>query len=327
MENKSFHRKIESSKIRNSKLKVIKGFNLDNVKITDLLNNYEGIGFQASHLSQASKIIKKMQKQKTTIFLSMTSNIVSSGLREVIAQLCKNKLIHGIITTTGSIEEDFMKSQSDFFLGSFDLDDELVKQNGMNRMGNILVPDENYAKLEEWHMEFISLLYEEKQSWSPSEYIKKMGLSLKDEDSILYWCAKNNIPIYCPGFVDGAMGDHFYFFNKKKEREGKKTLIIDTANDLKLFYNQILAPDKVSGIIVGGGIAKHHLIGAAILRDGLDYAVYISTGTEYDGSLSGAKPREAVSWNKLKNDKDNYVEVHADATLVLPLLAIGMLSE
>ena len=76
-------------------------------------------------------------------------------------------------------------------------------------------------------------------------------------------------------------------------------------------------------LVLGGGIAKHHLIGAAILRNGLDYAVYLSTGTEYDGSLSGARPREAVSWNKLKNE-ENSAFVEGDATLTFPLLACCM---
>ena len=86
----------------------------------------------------------------------------------------------------------------------------------------------------------------------------------------------------------------------------------------------ILQPDKIAGIIIGGGIAKHHLIGAAILRNGLDYAVYVSTGTEYDGSLSGAKPREAVSWNKLKNI-NNSEFIEAEASLVFPILAYALL--
>ena len=103
-------------------------------------------------------------------------------------------------------------------------------------------------------------------------------------------------------------------------------IVIDTAADITKFYNMLLQPDKTAGIILGGGIAKHHLIGAAILRNGLDYAIYIQTGTEYDGSLSGAKPKEAVSWNKLKN-KSNAVCIEADATIVFPMLALSLIHE
>lgn len=321
MKNISFKRKAKDSSIKVKQLPVIKGFKLDgNMKAAELLGHYKTIGFQASNIGKAAEIIKKIKKEKTEIYLACTSNMVSSGLREVIAQLAEKKLIAAIITTTGAIEEDFIKSMNNFYLGSFNVDDEMVKNNKLNRMGNIFVPDKNYCDFEDWHMKFIEEIVKQNNVISPSDYIKKMGLELNDRNSVLYWAARNNIPIFCPGFVDGAIGDHFYFYNQNKS----KKLIIDTVADVTKFYNMILQPEKIAGIILGGGIAKHHLIGAAIIRDGLDYAVYVQTGTEYDGSLSGAKPKEAVSWNKLKRE-ENSVCIEADATIVFPLLALGLI--
>ncbi len=265
-----------------------------------------------------------MRAEKCEIFLSMTSNMISSGLREIVAQLVKEKTVKAIITTTGAIEEDVMKSMKPFRLGSFHVDDSELKANGMNRIGNILVTDDQYCELEDWHNRFMEEIVKKKRIIAPSEYIREMGLRLNDENSYLYWAAKNDIPVICPGFVDGALGDHLFFFNKK--RKDDERLVIDVARDLDNLWGVLMPPAKVGGIILGGGIAKHHLIGAAILRDGLDYAVYISTGTEYDGSLSGAKPREAVSWNKLKSE-ENSVCIEADATLVFPLIAFGLLEK
>ena len=59
-------------------------------------------------------------------------------------------------------------------------------------------------------------------------------------------------------------------------------------------------------------------------RNGLDYAVYISTAVEWDGSLSGARPREAVSWGKI-NEKAKFTIVEEDATVVLPLVFASLL--
>jgi deoxyhypusine synthase len=319
MKNKSFKRKRESKTIDEIRSIKIEGMPIKkDMKVSELIKNSENIGFQASHLGTASKIIKNIKKDHCKIFLSITSNIISSGLREIIAQLCEKKKIDAIITTTGAIEEDFMKASNKFLLGSFDMDDNEVKENKMNRIGNILVPDKYYCSLEEFNMKFLESL--PRSSYSPSEYCKLLGKQLKDKSSVLYWCAKNNIPIYCPGIVDGAIGDHIYFFNKKN----KQRFIFDVNKDVELFYDQILEADKTAGIIIGGSLPKHHLIGAAILRDGLDYAVYVCTGSEYDGSLSGAKPKEATSWNKLK-DINNSVSIQAEATLVFPLLAYELL--
>ncbi|CAM9566073.1 unnamed protein product, partial [Hapterophycus canaliculatus] len=72
-------------------------------------------------------------------------------------------------------------------------------------------------------------------------------------------------------------------------------------------------------IIIGGGLVKHHVCNANLMRNGADFAVFMNTGQEYDGSDSGARPDEAVSWGKIKLDAKP-VKVYAEATLVLPLL-------
>ncbi len=321
MDNKSFRRAKEASNIDISKLEKIKGFKIDkNIKLSEIPALYKNLGLQGSNVGIAFDLLKKMKEEKVAIFLSCTSNMVSSGLREIIAQLVKNKAVKAIITTTGAVEEDLMKCKDNFYLGDFNANDSEVKGNKLNRIGNILVKDDSYCALEEWHNKFLEEMCNKKKIWAPSDYIKEIGLKLNDENSILYWAAKNDIPIYCPGFVDGALGDHFYFFNKKM----KDKLVIDQAADVEKFYDLIIQPEKIGGLILGGGIAKHHLIGASIIRDGLNYAIYIQTGSEYDGSLSGAKPKEAVSWSKLK-DLRNSVCVEADATLVLPLIASALI--
>jgi len=321
-ENPSFKRRISSKGIRGAKLQAVKGFALSpNATAEQIISGYANIGFQASHLANAAEVVKRMQKEKATVFLTFTSNMISSGLREIIAQLCEKKLVDCIVTSTGSIEEDIMKCSAPFALGRFDADDLEVKANGMNRIGNILVKDEQYADFEKLHLAFMGKMYEKHgKKMCMSEYVKEIGGTLSDKNSFLYWCSKNNIPVFLPGPLDGAMGDHFYYFNKQN---WKAPFVIDAAEEVKRFYDLMLGAEKTGGIILGGGIAKHHLIGAAILRNGLDFAVYLSTGTEYDGSLSGARPREAVSWNKLK-DEANSAFVEGDATLTFPLLACVM---
>lgn len=323
MKRVEFRRKIKDSTIRSAPREYITGFRIDkDIKIKDIPKLYKAIGFQATHLGQAAEIIGRMKEEGTAIFMSCTSNMVSSGLREIIAQIVREKKIVALITTTGSIEEDIMKSKKRFIVGDFHADDRQVKENGLNRIGNIFVPDEYYCELEDFHMVFIREMTARKRIWTPSDYIAELGKKINDENSILYWASKNQIPIFCPGFVDGALGDHFFFYNQSRE-EGEK-LVIDTAGDVERFCKMMLLPDKTSAIVLGGGIAKHHLIGAAILRNGHDYAVYMQTGTEYDGSLSGAKPKEAVSWNKLKQER-NSACIEADATLVFPILAAALL--
>ncbi|MBI4139929.1 deoxyhypusine synthase [Candidatus Woesearchaeota archaeon] len=321
MNNKSFKRRKSDDGIPFNKLEEIKGPKIDKtITVLELLKSFKNIGFQASNTARAGEIIQLMKKENVDIYLTATSNMGSSGLREIIAQIVKNKLVKAIITTTGLIEEDIMKTSNTFKLGSFDADDSQVKKNKLNRIGNILVQDEHYCWLEDFHNAFIKKITKEKKVWSPSEYIYEIGKEISDENSILYWATKNYIPIFSPGFVDGALGDHIFFHNEIT----KEKLVIDTAKDLTTFYKMILNSKKTGGVFLGGGTPKHHLIGAAILRNGLDYAIYIQTGTQYDGSLSGAHPKEAVSWNKLKDEKNSAI-IEAEATIVFPILAVEWL--
>ena len=114
-------------------------------------------------------------------------------------------MITCIVTTTGGIEEDFMKLLADHFIGDFALDGEKLRSQGLNRIGNLLVPNSNYALLEAWFLVLVKQLHQEQKDsnnqkiFTPSEIINRMGKKLDDdnhpkkEESIYYWCYKNNI--------------------------------------------------------------------------------------------------------------------------------------
>lgn len=54
-------------------------------------------------------------------------------------------------------------------------------------------------------------------------------------------------------------------------------------------------------------------------RNGADFSVFLNTASEFDGSDSGARPDEAVSWGKIKKDATP-VKIYAEASLIFPLL-------
>ena len=70
---------------------------------------------------------------------------------------------------------------------------------------------------------------------------------------------------------------------------------------------------------MGDGVIKHHICNANMFRNGADYAVYINTSPEYDGSDSGALPEEAVSWGKIAPHAKR-VKIYSEVSLVFPLI-------
>jgi len=255
---------------------------------------------------------------KCTIWLSFTSNMISSGLREVFVFLAKHHLIDVIVTSGGGIEEDFIKCLAPTYIGDFNMKGSELRAKGWNRLGNLLVANDNYCKFEDWLQPILDDMLAEQMAgdvlWTPSKVINRLGSKINDERSLYYWCHKNSIPVYCPGITDGSLGDNLFFHSYRNPG-----LVIDVVQDIKSI-NSLAVTCKRSGmIILGGGIAKHHTCNANLMRNGADYAVYINTGQEYDGCDSGARPDEAVSWGKIKCEA-HPVKVHGDATILFPIL-------
>ncbi len=255
---------------------------------------------------------------KCKIFFGYTSNMVSSGMRETVRYLVKNKMVDVLVTTAGGIEEDLMKCLAPTAVGEFTLDGEYLRKRGLNRIGNLLVPNNNYCSFQDWLFPILNDAFRMQQEtntfFTPSTLIKLMGERIDHEDSILYWAAKNDIPVFSPAITDGAIGDVIFFHSYKTPG-----FVLDLVEDIRRMNKQAIGAPCSGMIIVGGGLIKHHIANANMMRNGADFAVYINTAGEFDGSDAGASPEEAVSWGKIKA-KAKRVKVCAEATLVLPIL-------
>ncbi|MEM3372758.1 MAG: deoxyhypusine synthase [Candidatus Anstonellales archaeon] len=296
------------------------------------IENSKKVGFQATQLGRARAILRSViaERKNYTIFLGFTANLVASGLRGYLASLVKKGLVDVIVTTGGGIDHDVIRCFMDYQVGDFDFDDKELHDNSINRIGNILVHNKCYEKLEQISNQVLVKLIELKRFQnSPSEliyeYSKYVYENSKDENSILRACYEKNINIYSPGITDSAIGLNIYFFKKKKKDYEK--LSIDVTKDMNELANKVLNAEKTFGLILGGGITKHHILGVNLLRNGLDKAIYITTSNEFDGSLSGARTREAISWGKIKSCIDNYnhVTIHGDASIILPVLLYNLI--
>jgi deoxyhypusine synthase len=295
----------------------IRDYDPESIKTGKLLEQMRFAGFQASNLAEGAEIIRKMKSEKATIFLTFTANMVASGLRSLFARMCETRTASVIITTGGAIEHDFIRSFRPYLLGDFGMDDAALHKKGMNRIGNVIVPTERYVFLEKKIQPLFARMYKKNKATSPSEIALELGRMTNDRNSFLYWAAKNEIPVFSPGITDSAIGLQSYFF-----KQDHPDFAIDVTGDMKALANITLNADKTGGIILGGGISKHHALGANLVRGGLDFAVYVTTSQPWDGSLSGARTNEAVSWGKIKSGKKtrNAVTIDGDATIIFPLL-------
>jgi deoxyhypusine synthase len=311
---KRLHKNILSDSVRDYKIKS----NSISLLVDGMAHSG---GFESKNLWDGINIIRTMTRDRNcTKFLSFVGSIISTGARGIIKDMLKRKMFDCVITTCGALDHDIARTSTKYYSGDFRMDDKLLYKKNIHRLGNVLVPQNNYGPVIEKKVQHcLNELYQKGlQSVSTFEITKKIGSTL-DESSFLYWAYKNDIPVIVPGIVDGGVGSQIWFFYQKHKNFNINILLDETRlSDL------VYEANKTGAFIIGGGISKHHTLWWNQFRGGLDYAVSITTASEWDGSLSGALVAEAISWGKVKG-KAKQTTIHGEATTLLPFIYAALL--
>ncbi|MFL6484968.1 MAG: deoxyhypusine synthase [Nitrososphaera sp.] len=295
----------------------VKDYNIMQFDVQSILSEmaYSG-GFESRNLAYGVDILRTMTNDPScTKFLSFVGSLMSTGTRGIIRDMLKNKMFNVVITTCGAIDHDIARTYDRYYAGDFRMDDGMLLKNNIHRLGNVLVPMENYGPLiEEKMQECLAKMYKEGcRDVATFEITDYIGSNL-DESSFLYWAHKNKIPVIVPGIVDGAVGSQVWLFNQQH-----KDLKLDILKDQSKLSDLVFEAKKSGAFMIGGGISKHHTLWWNQFRGGLDYAVYITTANEWDGSLSGAQVAEAISWGKVTTNASQ-VTIHGEASTILPFI-------
>ncbi|MDH5463510.1 MAG: deoxyhypusine synthase [Nitrosopumilus sp.] len=280
-------------------------------------------GFESVNLSDGLEILSEMIMDKQCLrFFSFVGAVVSTGLRGIIKSMIKDKWFDVIITTCGALDHDIARHFAHYKEGSFTMDDMKLADQNIHRLGNVLVPMDSYGPLiEEKMQQFLEEEYQKGvKEMTTAEIAKMIGKHL-GEDSFLYWAHKNNISVVVPGIMDGAVGSQIWLFTQKHS-----DFKLNMTGDANLLSGLIFKAEKSGAFMIGGGISKHHTLWWNQYREGLDYAFYITTAQEFDGSLSGALVREAISWGKV-TQKAKQTTLHAEVTTILPFIYAALVSK
>ena len=291
-------------------------------------------GFTATKLAKARDMLSMMFEEAgsegVVNWVSFPAALCATGTRGFFLELVKRRLVDVIVTTCGTLDHDLARTYRHYFHGDFELDDIALGQQGLNRLGNIIIPNECYGEiLEAKVLPWLSEIEEERRisgdsTWNgfgTVELCWALGDRIEDEGSLLYWAAKHRIPIVIPGITDGSIGAQLFMYRQKSP-----SFMIDVLADEEICSDLSWTSRKANALMVGGGISKHHVIWWNQYRGGLDSAIGISTAPEYDGSLSGARLREAISWGKIRPDAPQIL-IEGEASVILPILGAALLRQ
>ena len=289
--------------------------------ISELVKMMEDAGgFTAKFVAEGVTILEEMIKDRDSVnFLSFPADIVSTGIRGILVDMIRRRLFDVVITTGGTIDHDIARCFTDYYHGTFDADDEELFERGIHRLGNIFIPFDNYGPIvEKFVRENVPTALDGLgERVSPSELLHFLGGKMCD-NSILRAAHDSRVPVFSPGILDSSFGTALSFFSQEKNFH------LDLVRDMLKLADLSFTMKTSGALVLGGGISKHHTIWWNQFKGGLDYVVYITTAVEWDGSLSGAREREAISWGKV-SQRAKRTFIPGEVTALLPLMYVALL--
>ncbi|MDI9437940.1 MAG: deoxyhypusine synthase [Euryarchaeota archaeon] len=290
----------------------------EGMSINELLEEMGKAGvLGAGRIHRATKLMAEvMADEDTIVFLSVAGPMVPGGLRKIIRDLIKDGYVQALISSGANITHDLLEAFGGAHYRGLDHDDEQLCDMGIGRIGDIYTSSEDFESFERRIAPIISTISQEKNHLTIQEFIKKIGLILSDDESIIRTAALMDVPVYAPGIVDSMLGLQLWMYTQEN------SLQLDAVGDMHLLSDQVFESKKIATIILGGGLPKHYALASNLIKGGVDAAIQITMDRSETGSLGGAPLEEAKSWAKARAGS-NLVTVIGDATIIFPLMVAG----
>jgi deoxyhypusine synthase len=296
--------------------------------VNQLTQQFKNSGsFGAGRLSEACDIYEKMARSKDcTIFLALAGAVVPAGMRSLIADLIREKLIDVVVSTGANMVHDAIEALGGHhYKGHWFVDDYLLYKYHIYRIYDVFVPEEDFIKLDYK----LALMYDEiaannnGKSLSSNEFAWELGKRLPDPNSILHAAYEANAPIFLPAVRDSEFG--FIYCLHAARNPPEKRLMLDAFRDVQDLIDICKRSEKNGMIVIGGGSPRNTVQSAALAsKKGMDYAVIITMDRQETGGLSGSTLEETISWGKVKEKADKTMVI-GDAMIVFPIMAASVI--
>jgi deoxyhypusine synthase len=230
----------------------------------------------------------------------------------------RSDYVHAIVTSGANVVHDLIEAfKGSHYIGEFYADDRELRRREIGRIGNVYARMKDFEVFEDKVQGILSEINEKKRkNLSVKELLWEMGARIGG-DSLLGTAYNLKIPIFSPALVDSMLGLQLYFFSQRNN------IVLNSVKDMHDLVEMVFDAKKTGAIFLGGGVPKHYILGANLLRNGIDYGIQITMDREEAGSLSGAKLEEGISWGKAKV-RGKLVSLVGDVTVLFPLLVASV---
>ncbi len=308
--------------------KEVKHIDITKFDARNIIDSMSDMSFTSRDLARATQIFNRMlQDEKCSIILTLAGSTSAAGCMKVYADMIKYNMVDAIVATGASIVDmDFFEALGfKHYQGSPFIDDKFLRENYIDRIYDTYIDEEQLQKCDHVIYEIANSL--PAKAYSSREFIKEMGAYLKKhkkkEESLIELAYDNNVPIFCPAFVDSSAGFGLVLHQVKNPDSHIK---IDAIADFKELTEIKIKAGTTGLFMIGGGVPKNFVQDTVICAEILGveaemhkYAVQITVADSRDGACSSSTLKEACSWGKV--DIVDEQMVFAEASSVVPLLA------
>ena len=298
------------------------------LSVDELIQQFKDSGsFGAGRVSLACDIYERMVRDEDcTIFLALAGAVVPAGMRSLIADMIRERLIDVLVSTGANMVHDSIEALGGHhYRGHWLVDDSTLYKYHIYRIYDVFVPEEDFVKLDYKIASIFDDIASENagKHLASNEFAWELGKRLHDPNSILRAAYEAQVPVFLPAVRDSEFG--FAHWLHASRKGVKHTLSVDAFKDVPGIVGLCNRSKKNGMVVIGGGVPRNTVQSAALAsKKGMDYAVIITTDRPEPGGLSGSTLEETVSWGKVKNQADK-VMVIGDATLIFPIMVASVI--
>ena len=302
--------------------------------IEDLVDVFEGSGFNGRKLGEAAKLYSQMIQEDATICLTVSGAMTPVGFGGIIKTLIEKGFVDWIITTGANVyHEDHFAWGLPIKQGSFHVDDMKLYENEIVRIRDVFIKFYETLEAEDQIIQKIGADMADKP-FTTAEFCNMMGRISAEhakhpDKSFVTTAYKYDVPVYISTMKDSSLALNLAV-HRLRGKQYDLDFVREITEQAAILYNS-----KRSGILeLGGGVPKNTAQQTGPLLDqilrrgdgGQDYIIQITDARPDTGGLSGATLQEGKSWGKIQNAHQGMVTVYADATIAFPILALYVLS-
>lgn len=287
------------------------------MEIDELVRMMERCGFGARRLAEAVNIYEEMLYEDYTRVFTLAGAMVPAGMRNIISSLIRDGRIDALVSTGANLVHDVIEGYSHHIRGDPLASDADLRDEGLSRIFDVYVEDDDFVKFEEILQE---ALPESSEPMTGTELLRILGSKIEDERSILRSAYDRRVPIFCPALSDSMIGLQAWLYKQTRE------LIVDAFADVGELVEICYGAERSGIVMIGGGVPKNFALQSMLVTPkSFDLAIQLTTDRPEAGGLSGASLSEAVSWGKIGPEAKK-VTVYGDATITFPLMVAATLT-